>query len=147
MRYQRSETACPYRSLFLHQEFIMNHSTLPVVVIGAGPVGLAAAAHLWSRGLTPLVLESGATVGAGVRRWAHVRMFSPWEYNIDQRAAEMLSAHGWRAPDPAQFPTGQQIVEQYLEPLAATPELAPHIRFGTQVIAITKQRRDRMKNT
>lgn len=36
---------------------VMN--TLPVVVIGAGPVGLAAAAHLLERGLEPLVLEAG----------------------------------------------------------------------------------------
>ncbi|MBV9789850.1 MAG: flavoprotein, partial [Chloroflexi bacterium] len=40
------------------------HSQLPVVVIGAGPVGLAADAHLTSRGETPLILEAGASVGA-----------------------------------------------------------------------------------
>ena len=39
---------------------------LPVVVIGAGPQGLAAAAHLLERGLEPLVLESGATAAPAV---------------------------------------------------------------------------------
>ena len=37
----------------------MSSSRLPIVVIGAGPVGLAAAAHLVERGETPLVLEAG----------------------------------------------------------------------------------------
>ena len=61
--------------------------SLPVVIIGAGPVGLAAAAHALSRGLTPLVLEAGARVGDGIRRWGHVRMFSPWKFNVDSAAA------------------------------------------------------------
>ncbi len=124
----------------------MNHSSLPVVVIGAGPVGLAAAAHLVDRGLAPLVLEAGPTVAAGVRRWAHVRLFSPWKFNVDQRAAEILAAQGWQAPAAEQFPTGQELLDSYLMPLAATPELAPHIRLDARVIAVSKQRRDRMKN-
>ena len=48
---------------------------LPVVVVGAGPVGLAAAAHLLERGLEPLVLEAGDQVGAAIREWGHVRLF------------------------------------------------------------------------
>lgn len=122
-------------------------STLPVVVIGAGPVGLAAAAQLRARGLTPIVLEAGAQVGAGIRRWSHVRMFSPWEYNIDARCAELLTAHGWQPPDPAKFPTGRDLVEQYLEPLAATRELAPLIHLDARVVGVTRHQRDRMKNT
>lgn len=121
-------------------------SSLPVVVVGAGPVGLAAAAHLRARGFTPIVLEAGAHVGAGIRAWSHVRMFSPWEYNIDARCAELLAAHGWQPPDPAQFPTGRDVVERYLEPLAATPELAPQIHFNARVVGVTKHQRDRMKN-
>jgi flavin-dependent dehydrogenase len=68
----------------------MSSSTLPVVIIGAGPVGLAAAAHVLSRGLTPLVLESGSAVGVGVRRWGHVRMFSPWSFSVDSAAKTIL---------------------------------------------------------
>ena len=119
---------------------------LPVVIIGAGPVGLAAAAHIRARGFTPLVLEAGASVGAGMRQWAHVRMFSPWGYNIDREAAALLAAHSWQAPDPEQFPTGGDVVARYLEPLAATPELAPHVRLSTRVVAVTRQGRDRMKD-
>ncbi len=123
------------------------NAALPVVVIGAGPVGLAAAAHLLERGLTPLVLEAGSSVGAGMLRWAHVRMFSPWEFAIDRAASALLAKHGWVAPTPSQFPTGAEVVERYLKPLAATPDLQPHLRLGARVVAVTKQRRDRMKDT
>ncbi len=122
------------------------NTALPVVVIGAGPVGLAAAAHLLERGLTPLVLESGESVGAGMLQWAHVRMFSPWEFTIDRAAGALLSKQGWQAPNLAAFPTGGDVVAQYLEPLADTPEIRPHLHLGARVVVVTKQRRDRMKD-
>ncbi len=91
-----------------------------VAVIGAGPVGLAAAAHLASRGIEPLVFEAGDAVGASIREWGHVRVFSPWEYNVDPIAAELLAEAGWEAPDATAYPTGSDIVERYLEPLGGT---------------------------
>ena len=118
----------------------------PVVIIGAGPVGLAAAVHALDRGLEPLVLEAGAAVGAGMRRWRHVRMFSPWAYNVDASSRARLEAAGWVAPDPAHFPTGGDLVARYLEPLAALPALAPRIVLGARVTDVTKRHRDRMKN-
>ena len=124
----------------------MRNESLPVVIIGAGPIGLAAAAHAWSRNLTPLVLEAGASVGAGVRRWAHVRMFSPWKFGIDAAAAQILSRHGWTVPDADDYPTGGDLVTRYLEPLAGSPELAPHIRTNTRVIAVAKRDHDLMKD-
>ena len=119
--------------------------TLPVVVVGAGPVGLAAAAHLLERGLDPLVLEAGE-VGAGVARWAHVRVFSPWRHNLDAAATRLLARTGWVAPDPGGFPTGAELRERYLLPLAATPEVAPRLRLGTRVVAVTRHRLDKMKD-
>ncbi|NEE13834.1 NAD(P)-binding domain-containing protein, partial [Streptomyces sp. SID7499] len=56
---------------------------LPVVVIGAGPTGLAAAVHLIDRGIEPLVLEAGPTAATAVRDWAHVRLFSTWGEVVD----------------------------------------------------------------
>ena len=79
---------------------------LPVAVIGAGPVGLAAAAHLIARGLPVKVYEAGATVAANVRDWGHVRLFSPWEYNIDPAARALLERRGWQEPPAMAFPTG-----------------------------------------
>ncbi|KFL35483.1 FAD-dependent oxidoreductase [Arenimonas donghaensis] len=122
------------------------NTPLPVVIIGAGPVGLAAAAHLLSRGLEPLLLEAGDSVGAGMQRWAHVRMFSPWEFTIDSQARALLAASGWKEPDPADFPTGGEVVDQYLRPLAATPEIAPRLRLGARALGVARHRRDLMKD-
>ena len=71
---------------------------LPVAVVGAGPVGLAAAAHLIERGIAVKVYEAGPTVGANLRDWGHVRIFTPWKYSIDAAAASILRRHGWKMP-------------------------------------------------
>ena len=122
------------------------HDGLPVVVIGAGPVGLAAAAHLLGRGLDPLVLEAGDEAGTGVRRWSHVRMFSPWSFTIDRAARVLLERHGWDAPDPAAFPSGGEVIEHYLRPLAQVPAIASRLRLGARVTGVARQRHDRMKD-
>jgi thioredoxin reductase len=124
----------------------MNPSELPVVIIGAGPAGLAAAAHVRARNLTPLVFEAGASAGAGIRRWGHVRMFSPWKFNVDKAAASILERHGWVMPDGDAYPTGAELIDHYLAPLAATRELAPSIRFHSRVTAVARQDHDLMKN-
>ncbi|MEU7799150.1 FAD-dependent oxidoreductase [Micromonospora arborensis] len=118
---------------------------LPVVVIGAGPTGLAAAAHLHERGLTFTVLEAGDTPGAAVRQWGHVRVFSPWRFNIDPAARRLLDEAGWIAPDPAALPTGAELVGDYLQPLAELPQLKPHLRYGARVEAISRLGLDRLR--
>lgn len=125
----------------------MSELSLPVVIIGAGPVGLAAAAHALARQLTPLVLEAGPRVGDGIRQWGHVRMFSPWRFGIDAASAALLERGGWTRPDAAEYPTGRDLVERYLEPLAATPELAPRIQVNSRVVSVARQHRDRMKDS
>src|ERR687889_731271 len=85
---------------------------LPVAVIGGGPVGLAAAAHLLARGERPLVLEAGAEVGASIRQWAHVRLFSPWRYAVDSTSRALLEARGWTMPDQDALPTGGELVKR-----------------------------------
>jgi thioredoxin reductase len=120
-------------------------SELPVVVIGAGPVGLAAAAHLHEQGLPFLVLEAGDSVAASVRQWGHVALFSPWRYNIDAAARRLLNVAGWAAPDDEALPTGAQLVEEYLQPLAKLPAIAAHLRFGTRVVAISRVGADRVR--
>ena len=121
-------------------------NSLPVVVIGAGPVGLAAAAHLLGRGIAPLVLEAGPTVGHGIMHWAHVRMFSQWRHNLDTACTALLERHGWVAPDPDRYPTGREVVERYLQPLAGLPEIEPVLRTGARVLAISRKGRDRMSS-
>lgn len=117
----------------------MLKTDLPVAVIGAGPVGLAAAAHLLRRGLQPLIFERGASAGATVAAWAHVRVFSPWEYNVDAEARALLEENGWTAPDPDHLPTGAELIRDYLAPLAAHPAIAPNLRLGADVLAVTRK--------
>ncbi|MCG5214692.1 FAD-dependent oxidoreductase [Streptosporangium soli] len=115
------------------------------MVIGAGPVGLAAAAHLAERGLDFLVLEAGRQVGASVARWGHVRVFSPWKYNIDAAARRLLTAAGWTEPDPEWLPTGAELIGDYLAPLAKT--FGERVRLGTRVTAISRLGYDRVRTT
>lgn len=122
----------------------MAQEQLPVVIVGAGPVGLAAAAHLLQRGLSPLVLETGPEAGHSVHDWAHVRMFSPWRYNTDAAARALLEPTGWSAPDPEAYPTGGELVRDYLAPLAATPALRGRIRTGAKVVGIARRDHGRL---
>lgn len=117
----------------------------PVLVIGAGPVGLAAAAHLHERGLPFRVLEQGPEVGAAISQWGHTQLFSPWEYNIDAAARRLLEGHDWVAPADDELPTGQELRTDYLEPLAVTPELAPSISYNTRVIAVSRLGMDKTR--
>ena len=119
----------------------------PVAIIGAGPVGLAAAAHLAERGMRTIVLEAGAAAGTSVAAWGHTRLFSPWEYLIDAAAGRLLSSVGWQAPASGGVPYGRDLVADYLLPLAATPELAPNIRYGTTVAAVSRRGMDRTRST
>ncbi|HLY32313.1 MAG TPA: FAD-dependent oxidoreductase [Ktedonobacterales bacterium] len=123
----------------------MSRSTAPIAIIGAGSVGLAAAAHLLARGATPLVFEAGPQVGSAIQQWGHVRLFSPWRYLVDAAAAEMLHAAGWRDPSPDELPTGQELVKRYLQPLAALPGMSPYLRLSSRVVAIARQGYDKMK--
>jgi Pyridine nucleotide-disulphide oxidoreductase len=124
----------------------MTNTQLPVAVIGAGPVGLAAAANLSSRGIEPVVFEAGDSVGASVREWGHVRVFSPWSYNIDPVAADLLEGTGWSAPASDAYPTGDEIVERYLEPLAAVPGIAESLHLRSRVVSVTRHGIDKLKD-
>lgn len=119
-------------------------STYPVIVIGAGPIGLATAAHLRERGQEVLVLEAGEQAGSAIKQWAHIKLFSPWRFNIDAAAQRLLEtasegyAGEWEAPRITKLPTGGELVSEYLQPLAAHPELAPRIRYGHRVIKVSR---------
>ncbi|MEO6084250.1 MAG: FAD-dependent oxidoreductase [Umezawaea sp.] len=117
-------------------------SELPVVVVGAGPVGLAAAAELAERGLRPLVLERGERAGAAVAQWHHVRLFSRWAELVAPVARRLLEPGGWRHPDPGGYPTGAEWAESYLGPLAEA--LGERVRVGVEVVGVARRGRDRV---
>ena len=116
-----------------------------VAIIGAGPVGLAAAAHVLERGMAPIVLEAGPEAGHSIRQWQHVQLFSPWEYNVDKAAARLLAPTGWNSPDPHVYPTGAELLERYIEPLATKTALRDVIRTDSRVIAIGRVGFDKAK--
>ena len=121
-------------------------SELPIAIIGAGPVGLAAAAHLHGYGLPFVILEAGAEPGAAIRQWGHVRLFSPWRYNIDKAARGLLEDTGWQAPDLDALPTGGEIVDRYLAPLAAHTAIRPHLRLNAGVTALGRKGMDKVRS-
>ncbi|MFD7027241.1 NAD(P)-binding domain-containing protein [Streptomyces sp. NPDC059917] len=117
-------------------------TTLPVIVIGAGPAGLAAAAHLVDRDIDPLVLETGPAAGAAVRQWGHVRLFSTWSEVVDPAAEKLLAPTGWTAPDGRTYPSGADWATLYLQPLADV--LGDKVRYGATVTGVSRQGRDRI---
>lgn len=118
---------------------------LPVAIIGAGPVGLAAAANLVERGIDFVIYEAGDSVAHSVAHWGHVRLFSPWSLVIDPASRRLLEATGWTHPDLDALPTGRELVEQYLVPLASLDAIAARIRTGTEVIGVSRQGLDRTR--
>jgi len=124
---------------------VLTQTKLPVAIIGTGPVGLAAAAHLAIRGEAFLMFESGTEVGSNVATWSHVKVFSPWEYNIDKAARELLSAHGWVTPNNSEIPTGLELIENYFKPLANLPEIKPFLHVNSKVVAVSRKGLNKVK--
>ncbi|GAB6858007.1 FAD-dependent oxidoreductase [Microbacterium xylanilyticum] len=121
-------------------------ATLPVVIIGAGPIGLAAAANLVERGIDFTILEAGDRVADSVQLWGHTRFFSPWKHLVDPASRRLLEAAGWvLTAAEGRAPTGQELVDDYLAPLADLPEIGSRIRFGRRVIAVSREGMDRTR--
>ncbi|HBU82425.1 MAG TPA: NAD(P)/FAD-dependent oxidoreductase [Paenibacillus sp.] len=120
-------------------------SHLPVAIIGAGPIGLAAAAHLIEAGQSFIILEAGSKVGENISKWGHVRLFSPWQYNVDKAAERLLTKNGWIAPSPDELPTGHELRDLYLLPLAKLPKIQTDLHLNTRVVGISRKNTDKMK--
>jgi DNA-binding transcriptional ArsR family regulator len=119
---------------------------LPVAVIGAGPIGLAAAAHLLERGFAPIVFEAGATIASHLESFRHVQLFSPWRYNIDPAARRLLEATSWQSPPLDELPTAGTVVDRYLAPLADLAPVASALRLSHRVLDISRDGFDKVKS-
>ena len=125
----------------------MHINNLPVAIIGGGPVGLSAAAHLAKRKIPFILFELGGSVGANFLSWKHIRVFSPWKYNIDKVAEELLIQTNWKAPNKEALPIGKELVEKYFHPLSQHPSIKPYIHLNTKVLSIGRKGLDKMKTT
>ena len=77
--------------------------------------------------------------------WGHVRLFSPWRWCVDKAAVALLESHGWQQPEPEAMPTGDELIDDYLLPLAQTAELRELIHLNARVMAVSRRRIDKMK--
>ncbi len=125
---------------------VENRERYPVAIVGAGPVGLALACHLYERDLPFVVFEASAHIGASIEEWSHVHLFSPWKYLVDTAALKLLKANGWQEPDPEVLPTGREFLENYLIPLSQTPQIKPHIQLSNRVTHIGRYGLDKLKS-
>lgn len=121
------------------------HNSLPVAIIGAGPVGLAAAAHLKVRNQPFILFEAGSSVASNILSWKHISVFSPWRYNIDKAARQLLSETYWQAPDDEGLPSGAELYHHYFKPLADLPEIKTHIHLESKVLSVGRKNMDKMK--
>jgi thioredoxin reductase len=121
--------------------------SLPVAVVGAGPVGLAAAAHLEVRGIPFILFEAGSTVASNILSWRHIRVFSPWRYNIDKAARQLLEESGWVSPDEDGLPTGEELYSRYFKPFYELPFIKSNTFINAKVVSVGRKNIDKMKTT
>lgn len=110
-----------------------------VAILGAGPIGLDAALAAAEAGVPFTVFEQAEAAGASVARWGHVRLFSPWDLDVSPRQRRALEAAGAEVPAGSACPTGRELVDRVLAPIAALPEVAPHLALGTRVVAVGRE--------
>lgn len=107
-----------------------------IAILGAGPTGLEAALAASESGLEFTLYEAAESVAASVRSWGHVQLFTPWDMNVSPRARAVLSRSGLTPPSTDDCPTGAELVEYVLEPLARLPAIASRLRLGARVVDI-----------
>jgi hypothetical protein len=110
-----------------------------IAILGSGPIGLEAALAAADAGVSFTVYEAGSTPAASVGEWGHVRLFTPWELDVSPRQRRHLAAAGHEVPGGDACPTGEELRQRALLPLAAAAAVAPHLRLGTRVLAVGRQ--------
>ena len=110
-----------------------------IAILGAGPIGLEAALYARYLGYHVEVYERDE-LAANVRRWGHIRMFTPWQMNCSTLGLAALTAQNpnQKRPDPMAILTGDQWIEEYLQPMAETDLLRGHIHSHREVLAVSR---------
>ena len=110
-----------------------------IAILGAGPTGLEAALAAVDGGFPFTLYEAGKGVADDVRRWGHVRLFTPWSLDVSPRMRRHLLAAGITVPDTDDCPTGTELVAGLFEPLATLPAVAANLRTGARVLEIGRE--------
>jgi len=110
-----------------------------LAILGAGPTGLEAALAAADLGWPFTLYEAADGPAAHVREWGHVRLFTPWDLDVSPRMARHLEAAGVAVPAGTGCPTGDELCERLLDPVAALPEIAPAVRFGARVVSVGRR--------
>ena len=111
-----------------------------IAVLGGGPMGIEAALYARYLGYDVDLYERGS-LAANVMKWGHVRMFSPWKWNVSTLGLAALAAQdpNWRPPDGEALPTGRELAERYLVPLAHSDLVIDSLRLETEVLAVGRE--------
>ncbi len=110
-----------------------------IAILGAGPIGLEAALAAAEGGYPFTVYEAASDVAGHVRSWGHVSLFTPWDLNVSPRMRGALAAAGLEVPEGDACPTGRELVERVLKPIAELPQIKDHLRLGTEVRRIGRR--------
>lgn len=89
-----------------------------VVIIGAGPIGLAMAVRLFLKNIPFLVLEKGPVPGWNMLDWGHIPLFTSWIESTDPITNELLKKKGFDFSSRSTCPTGKAFSEDYLSKVA-----------------------------
>ncbi|MEQ6353678.1 NAD(P)-binding domain-containing protein [Lysinibacillus sp. M3] len=144
---KQNDSCCTIaKDIEVEETFNELNKNLPTVIIGAGPIGLAAAAHLVEQNQSFILLEAGKEIAHNIRTWGHVTLFSPWGYNINKAAKALLEDTDWKEPDLETIPTGHELIDLYLKPLAELAQIQSHIQLNSKVVGISRQLNDKMKS-
>ena len=107
-----------------------------IAILGSGPIGLEAALYARFLGFDVDIFERGE-IAANVRRWGHVRMFTPFSMNTTSLGVAAIQAQGESVlPSADELLTGNEFVDRYLIPLANTDLVSDHIHQQHDVISV-----------
>ncbi|TQR36083.1 flavoprotein [Lysinibacillus sphaericus] len=143
---KQNNSCCTTNNIKEQEAFNDLNMTLPTVIIGAGPIGLAAAAHLVEKNQSFILLEAGNEIAHNIRTWGHVTLFSPWRYNINKAAKALLEETDWQEPNLETLPTGHELIDLYLKPLAELAQIKPFIHLNSKVVGVSRLLNDKMKS-
>jgi len=110
-----------------------------IAILGAGPIGIEAALAAGEAGLPFTVYEASGGVAGNVAAWGHVRMFTPWSLVVSARLRAALARAGHGVPAGDHCPTGRELIDRVLAPVASGPRIAPHLRLGERVLAVGRE--------